>query len=1004
MKPRPEKGGFMRGLRVERLDHLGIVAGVCQEIALAAYVDALAGPSQQQVSIGTATMAMILNGLGFSNRRLYLVPQFFATKAVERLLGPGITAEDLNDDCLGRALDWLYAHDPTTLFAGIALRARRAFGIRARQVHVDTTSFSVTGEYEADLDAHTLAVTYGYSRDHRADLKQWMLALATTRQGDVPLFCQALDGNVSDKVSLVAAVQALAEQLQTAEEDEAPVFVADSGLYSAQNVARLTAADVRWISRVPDTSQEARAALDVTDAAWQHAGPLFWAPVPQAPSGERWVVVRTIQGQERARATLERQVEQTRAQWEKALWHLGNQRFAGEPDAQAALTQQLKKRPEWLTGDSHLIAHSKQTRPGRPRKDLAPERTQWHIEASVAVDADALTRAVQRKASFLVATNVLNADHLSDQELIQTYKDQHSLERGFSFLKDPLFLASSVFVKKPERIVALSLVMVLCLLVYRLAEHRLREQLAATGQTVPSQVNKPTDRPTMRWIFQCFEGVDLLHIRHGPDSATAVVLRLEPFHQQVLALLGSSCEELYQSTNRTCGQWGIMWLYAVSGMARSGADIEVACHLQTESSSRSSTMGSSQTRQGALRCAAALLLLAVLAALPGCGSQTTATTRPTATAVVATATPMLAAGSMVTARVVGVSMFSATSGWGSIASPSSPSSYTGVAYTVDGGRTWYNMTPAGLTGLTLEYPSTIALSARSAAEAWTWLSSFNSNSTTLWHTTDAGVHWSSSAVATAEVGQLDFSDSLHGWLDAEPGGAAAGEYSIDVWRTTDGGATWAQVSPYYVGPAGPTGISFANATTGFAGGCPAGGHPSSPINLCVTRDAGNTWSAQSSPIPPGSEPADLLHVYAELPVFISATAGVLEVIDLSNSSNPQLGSLYVYRTTDVGLSWHGGAVLGGTSAITIPESGVPSSVLPTGEVFVAATVHGQMTLYQLPLGTNTWTKIATAASSTTLLAGMTQLDFVNQMTGWAVTNAGLIATTDGGVTWAVRHA
>jgi transposase len=210
----------------ERLDHLGIVAGVCREIGLAQWLDGQDEQSHERVGVGTATVAMILNGLGFSNRRLYLVPQFFATKAVERLLGPGVTAEDLNDDCLGRALDWLYEHDPTTLFAGIALRARRACGITARQVHVDTTSFSVTGEYAADLDAHTLAVTYGYSRDHRADLKQWMLALATTRQGDVPLFCQALDGNASDKVSLVAAVETLADQLR-ATEDEAPIFVAD---------------------------------------------------------------------------------------------------------------------------------------------------------------------------------------------------------------------------------------------------------------------------------------------------------------------------------------------------------------------------------------------------------------------------------------------------------------------------------------------------------------------------------------------------------------------------------------------------------------------------------------------------------------------------------------------------------------------------------------------------------------------------------------------------------
>ena len=67
---------------------------------------------------------MVLNGLGFSNRQLYLVPQFFANKPVEHLLGKGITAEMLNDDCLGRTLDWLYAHDLTKLFAGIATRAR----------------------------------------------------------------------------------------------------------------------------------------------------------------------------------------------------------------------------------------------------------------------------------------------------------------------------------------------------------------------------------------------------------------------------------------------------------------------------------------------------------------------------------------------------------------------------------------------------------------------------------------------------------------------------------------------------------------------------------------------------------------------------------------------------------------------------------------------------------------------------------------------------------------
>ncbi len=107
----------------ERLDHLGIVAGVCQEIGLAEWLDAQEPGNRQQVSVGTATVAMVLNGLGFSNRQLYLVPQFFANKPVEYLLGAGITADQLNDDCLGRTLDWLYAHDLTKLFAGIASQA-----------------------------------------------------------------------------------------------------------------------------------------------------------------------------------------------------------------------------------------------------------------------------------------------------------------------------------------------------------------------------------------------------------------------------------------------------------------------------------------------------------------------------------------------------------------------------------------------------------------------------------------------------------------------------------------------------------------------------------------------------------------------------------------------------------------------------------------------------------------------------------------------------------------
>lgn len=384
-----------------------------------------------------------------------------------------------------------------------------------------------------------------------------MLALATTRQGDVPLFCQALDGNASDKVSLLAAVEALAEQLRRADEDahtQMPIFVADSGLYSAQNVAQLSGAGVQWISRAPDTSTEAHAALEVVDDAWQQdvqdpERTRWWAPVAQPPAGERWLVVRTAQGEERARATLTRKVEQARTQWEKRLWHLGHQRFACEPDAQAALTAQLKTCPAWLVVEAEVYAVPKHARLGRPRQDAAPDHLEWQVQATLRVNEEVVAHRARRNASFLVATNVLEAQEaqqLSDHELVKTYTEQHSVERGFAFLKDPLFLASSVFVKKTARIVALSLVMVLCLLVHRLAEHRLRERLAATSATVPNQLKQATDHPTMRWIFQCFEGISLVHFvpPHGPPIQE--ITGVAPLHEQVIRLLGPRCTKLYE--------------------------------------------------------------------------------------------------------------------------------------------------------------------------------------------------------------------------------------------------------------------------------------------------------------------------------------------------------------------------------------------------------------------------------------------------------------------------
>jgi len=538
--------------QTERLDHLGIVAGVCREAGIAEWLDKQAGENRRSVSIGTATVAMILNGLGFSNRQLYLVPQYFENKPVEHLLGEGITADMLNDDCLGRTLDWLYEHDVTTLFAGLAYQARRRFGIVAQNVHVDTTSLSVSGDYtpEEEGDPVALAITYGYSRDHRQDLKQWMLALATTHDGDVPIFLRPLDGNSSDKEHLSAAVREVMTQLreQLPEEHEQRIVIFDSGGYSEANMKSYNEAKIWWISRVPETSTAAKTALEEGDKKWEAlsdgSGEYVFSLMDLPQGKERWVIVRKYKQMEEAQEQMEKQVKKTNQHWEKRLWHLSKQAFDCQTDAQNAWEKVLKGKPSWLIATFTFKEEKQYQQSGRPKKGTTPDKTVWHLVPKLEIDQQEVAVLARKKAAFIVATNILDEQRLSHEQVLSTYKEQGGVERGFRFLKDPLFLASSVFVKKPERVIALSFVMVLCLLVYRLAEHLLRRQLLATEQTLPNQINKPTNRPTMRWIFQCFEGIDLLHIRIGSRLRTQV-LGLQALHQQVLRLLGPAYAQFY---------------------------------------------------------------------------------------------------------------------------------------------------------------------------------------------------------------------------------------------------------------------------------------------------------------------------------------------------------------------------------------------------------------------------------------------------------------------------
>ena len=113
---------------------------------------------------------------------------------------------------------------------------------------------------------------------------------------------------------------------------------------------------------------------------------------------------------------------------------------------------------------------------------------------------------------FILARNILDKNEITNQQILEEYKDQQSNERGFRFLKNPLFFTSSVFVKKPERVEVIAMIMGVCLLVYNLAQRKLRQELESANASIRNQVKKLTNKPTMRWVFQMFQSVHLVNL------------------------------------------------------------------------------------------------------------------------------------------------------------------------------------------------------------------------------------------------------------------------------------------------------------------------------------------------------------------------------------------------------------------------------------------------------------------------------------------------------------
>jgi len=542
-------------LRACDVRFLPIVSAYARTLGMVEEVDRLCG-SKRGISDGQIVLALVLDALS-GRSPLFRLPQAFAKLDTELLLGETISPEKLNDDAVGRALDRIFEVGTSKVLSAVALRAVKLFDLDTTHVHHDTTSRTVYGDYDLygeQTHDQPFVITFGFSKDHRPDLKQLVHSLLCVDAG-IPIYSQCENGNLSDKVVNRNLIPTMVERMSELGQDNF-LYVADSALITPDNLALMDdfKSGFRFVSRLPASYKECgkTIARAVRQDSWHDLGSLSEEPpTPKRKPAHyhgfetmvdlygvwyRALVVHSDAYDERRTKRLERTLEQDRAEVERIASEQEKIEYACAPDAQAAVSRLPRGRFHELVG---RVEEKPIYTTGRPKADGSRKikRTAYRLKVSLRPREQTIARARKEAGCFVLITNEPEAavGGLSSKELLRAYQDQHSVEQNFGFLKDPV-IVNALFLKSPRRIEALGLILVLALMVWRLMERTMRISLKEGNSKVVGWNNRQTSRPTSFMMTTKF--VSAIVIRTAERRFLAEPL--DPVQERYLQILGLS--------------------------------------------------------------------------------------------------------------------------------------------------------------------------------------------------------------------------------------------------------------------------------------------------------------------------------------------------------------------------------------------------------------------------------------------------------------------------------
>lgn len=541
-------------LEFTEVKHLPVVKHFAKKLNLVEIFDTMV-TSQMELAPGVAMLAMVLDTLS-GRTPLYRLEEFFFEKDTELLLGTHIEPDRFSDYNLGRVLDRIHQTGTQKIFSAIAQNAVNIFDIDPKRVHFDTTSISVYGDYDGETKPFN--ITYGHSKDKRPDLKQFLISMLCVDR-NIPILGTSEDGNASDKTLNNELLGNISKHMaRHGLEPGAFVYVADSAFVTPDNLKRADKNKIQFLTRLPATYNQCARAISQAIAAdsWINIGTVnetqatakrpaahyrgFETSVELYDRLYRAIVIHSSAHDKRRHKRIDRLLVQKRKDLESTCKQLSKDAYFCQADAQAA----ANKLDSAAVGSYHRIEYNitevAKYKRGRPALDQPRVPTGYEYKLQVKITEDPKTvNPLRLEAGCFVLLSNLTSKHALHQwpakELLKLYKNQSGIEQNFGFLKDPV-IVNSIFLKKPHRIEVLGLVLLISLLIWRLMERCMRENISATGTMITGWKKRPTKRPTSFMMTTKF--LNVLVVKSGDQRQ--LVRPLKPIQLEFLQAMNVS--------------------------------------------------------------------------------------------------------------------------------------------------------------------------------------------------------------------------------------------------------------------------------------------------------------------------------------------------------------------------------------------------------------------------------------------------------------------------------